>query len=250
MGADSRPAEFRDMAVLVRKTAIIGPLSEAFDRFGVQYQVTRQTGFFESREIRDLTHLLRAISNPRDEVSLTVVLRSPLAGLSEEALLRLKNSSENLSTGSLDTGAADFDRLDSERFERFRLNFANWRSMAHWCPVDRLLTQAMADCGYRWMPGSAAGNNIEKLLALSRNAPRDQSLAEFVHEIQLIREDDAREADAPFDEALNAVRVITAHASKGLEFPIVFIPGLQGRMSGHGTVSHVHHRGRPGCEMA
>ena len=108
----------------------------------------------------------------------------------------------------------------------------------------------MADCGYRWMPGSAAGNNIEKLLALARNAPRDQSLAEFVHEIQLIREDDAREADAPFDEALNAVRVITAHASKGLEFPIVFIPGMQGRMSGHSLSLYLHYRRRAGRKVA
>ncbi len=232
IGLESRPADFRDMAVLVRKTAIVGPLAEAFDRYGVQYQVTRQVGFFESREIRDLTHLLRAISNPRDEVSLAVVLRSPLAGLSDEALLRLKNSQDSLGA-ALDNGSvagADFDPLDAERFRHFRTNFARWRAMAHSRPVDRLLTEAMADSGYRWMPGTAAGTNIEKLLSLSRNAPRDQSLAGFVHEIQLIREEDAREADAPFDEALNAVRVITAHASKGLEFPIVFIPGMQSKM--------------------
>ena len=119
----------------------------------------------------------------------------------------------------------------SERFSHFRANFARWRSMAISRPVDRLLTEAMADCGYRWTPGTAAGANIEKLFSLARNAPRDQSLAEFVQEMKLIREEDAREADAPFDEALNAVRVITTHASKGLEFPIVFIPGIESRMS-------------------
>jgi ATP-dependent exoDNAse (exonuclease V) beta subunit len=232
VGDDSRPADFRDMAVLVRKTSLVGPLMEAFDRFGVAYQVTRQIGFFEAREIRDLTHLLRAISNPRDEVSLAVVLRSPFAGLSDEGLLRLKPGVDNLA-GALEGDVAGLDSLDVERFQLFRANFARWRSTANWLPADQLLTAAMADCGYQWIPGSAAGNNIEKLLALARNARRDQSLAEFVHEIHLIREEDAREADAPFDEALDAVRVITAHASKGLEFPIVFIPGMESRMAVH-----------------
>ena len=231
LGEDSRPAAFRDMAVLVRKTSLVGPLSEAFDRFGVQYQVTRQLGFFESREIRDLMHLLRAISNPRDEVSLAVVLRSPLAGLSDEALFRLRNAGDNLAV-ALDTEVAGLDPVDAERWTRFRTNFARWRSAVYYVPLDRLLVEAMADCGYNWTPGTAAGANIEKLLALARNAPSGQSLAEFVREIQLIREEDAREADAPFDEALDAVRVITSHASKGLEFPIVFIPGLQTRMNG------------------
>jgi ATP-dependent helicase/nuclease subunit A len=234
IGSDNRPADFRDMAVLARKTSLIGPLAEAFDRFGVEYQVTRQIGFFESREIRDLTHLLRAISNPRDEISLAVVLRSPLAGLSDQALLRLKDASRDASrniAASLDLPIAGLDPLDEERLQCFRANFARWRSTAHHVPLDRLLVAAMTDCGYNWTPGTPAGANIEKLLSLARNAPASQSLAEFVHEIHLIREEDAREADAPFDEALNAVRVITAHASKGLEFPIVFIPGMQSGMS-------------------
>ena len=233
LGADSRPADFRDIAVLARKTSLIGPLTEAFDRFGVQYQVTRQLGFFESREIRDLTHLLRAISNPRDEISLAVVLRSPLAGLSDQALIRLKDAGRNLGA-SLDLPVSTLDSLDAERWQRFREHFARWRSHAHQVPLDRLLVEAMADSGYHWTPGSPGGANIEKLLALARGAPAGQSLAEFVHEIHLIREEEAREADAPFDEALNAVRVITAHASKGLEFPIVFVPGMQSAMSRSG----------------
>lgn len=235
LGDESRPVEFRDFAVLVRKTAIIEALTEAFDRFGVQYQVTRQIGFFESREIRDLTHLLRTISNPRDEVSLAVVLRSQLAGISDEALFRLKEMSQknpvkNLGSAleELDPAAGNaYDPLDWERLQRFRANLARWRAASQYLGVDRLLAGAMADCGYFWNPGTAASTNIEKLLALARNAPREQSLAEFVHEIQLIRDEDAREADAPFDEGLDAVRVITAHASKGLEFPIVFVPGIQ-----------------------
>jgi ATP-dependent exoDNAse (exonuclease V) beta subunit len=230
IGPESRPAEFRDMAVLARKTAVLAPLTEAFDRFGVQYQVTRQVGFFEAREIRDLMHLLRALANPRDEISLAVVLRSPLAGLSDEALLRLKGPHDNLAS-ALEHDTPNLDAIDSQRWQRFRASFLRWRASVHYLPLDRLLTEAMADCGYQWTPGTAVAANIEKLLAIARNAPQTESLADFVHQAKLIRDEEAREADAPFDEALDAVRVITAHASKGLEFPIVFIPALQTRMN-------------------
>ena len=222
----TRPAKFADFAVLARKTAILNPLSEAFDRFGVPYQITRRAGFFEVREIRDLIHLLRAIANPRDEVSLAVVLRSPLAGLSDAALLRMKMGHKNLADGlNLDPGC--FDSIDAERLTQFRARFAKWRETAQYTPIDRLLTEAMMNCGYRSM-----GPDVEKLLGIARSAPRDQALAEFVHEIKLIREEDAREADAPFDDESDSVRVITAHASKGLEFPVVFIPALQSRVGG------------------
>ena len=58
--------------------------------------VNRGRGFYDSREVNDLTHLLRVIANPRDEISLAVVLRSPLVNASEEALLRLKMNGDSL----------------------------------------------------------------------------------------------------------------------------------------------------------
>ena len=81
---------FRDIAVLVRNTEVLAEFMAAFDDAGIPYVVNRGKGFYETREVGDLVQLLRAIANPRDEISLAAVLRSPLVGASDEALLRLR----------------------------------------------------------------------------------------------------------------------------------------------------------------
>ncbi len=91
-------AEFRDFALLVRNSEVLAEFTRAFDDFGIPYLVNRGKGFYESREVVDLMQLLRVVSNPRDEIAMAAVLRSPLVGVSDEALLRLK------STGNLGAG--------------------------------------------------------------------------------------------------------------------------------------------------
>ncbi len=66
------------MAVLVRKADSMQPLTAAFDEAGIPYVVTAGQGFYEAREVSDLMNLLRVLANPRDEISLAAVLRSPL----------------------------------------------------------------------------------------------------------------------------------------------------------------------------
>ncbi len=78
------------MAVLVRNTEVMAAFAAAFDEAGIPYVVNRGKGFYETREVNDLTSLLRVIANPRDEIGLAAVLRSPLVAASDEALLRLK----------------------------------------------------------------------------------------------------------------------------------------------------------------
>src|ERR1035438_2449421 len=87
---------FRDVAILVRNTEVIPEFTAALDAARIPYVVNHGRGFYDSREVNDLTHLLRTIANPRDEISLAVVLRSPLVNVSEEALLRLKMNAEML----------------------------------------------------------------------------------------------------------------------------------------------------------
>jgi ATP-dependent exoDNAse (exonuclease V) beta subunit len=204
---------FKDFAVLVRNTEVIGEFTAAFDMAGIPYVVNRGRGFYESREVNDLTHLLRVIANPRDEVSMAVVLRSPLVGVGEEELLRLKSEGGNL-------GMAVMHCADDSPVARFRDRLREWRSRREYCTFDRLLLAAMDDCGYPAAP------NLDKFLAQTRDAAAGGSLDAYIQELELVREENPREPDAPPEDSLNAVKVMTVHSAKGLEFPVVFVAAL------------------------
>ncbi|HEY1494488.1 MAG TPA: UvrD-helicase domain-containing protein [Candidatus Solibacter sp.] len=204
--------QFKDFAVLVRNTEVIPEFTDAFDAAGIPYLVNRGRGFYASREVNDLTHLLRTIANPRDEISLAVVLRSPLVNASDEALLRLKMNGENLGTA--------LQHSDDTQLQRFRARLHEWRIRREYVTFDRLLLEAIDDCGY---PASA---NMDKFLGQAREAASRMSLDEFVMELAQVREENPREPDAPPEDSANAVKIMTVHSAKGLEFPVVFVAAI------------------------
>ncbi len=236
---ESGQAGFGDIAVLVRNSEVLPMFTRAFEQAGVPYLLNQGKGFFETREVVDLTHLLRAISNPRDEISLAGVLRSPFTGISDEALMRLKTAG-NLGSAlrRLDHLEMPFDPEDLRKLLRFREQLVRWREARDVVGFDRLLMRAINKTGYTSDPGSRAAGNIEKFLAMAREASTRLTLAEFVEEIALMRDADARDADAPPEDAVNAVRIMTIHAAKGLEFPVVFLAALhKGIQTGVGQLA-------------
>jgi ATP-dependent exoDNAse (exonuclease V) beta subunit len=214
-----RTAEFKDLALLVRNSEVLEEFTRAFDGYGIPYVLNRGKGFYETREVVDLMHLLRVLANPRDEISMAAVLRSPLVGASDEDLLRQFVTQKGVET-SLDTArtsacATFLDRL------------ARWRATRDYTAIDQLLLRAMDECGYQPATGARGAANIEKFLAQARAASARQTLAEFVEEIEILRESKPREPDAPPEDSANAVKVMTVHAAKGLEFPVVFLAAMQ-----------------------
>jgi len=214
----NRIAEFRDFAVLVRNSEVLGEFTRALDDFGIPYLVNRGKGFYETREVVDLMHLLRVLVNPLDEISMAAVLRSPFVGASDEALLQLfvvqKGVETSLETARMSACATFRDRL------------ARWRAARDYTAIDQLLLRAMDECGYQCPKGPRGAANIEKFLAQARAASARQTLAEFVEEIEILRESKPREPDAPPEDSANAVKIMTVHAAKGLEFPVVFLAAL------------------------
>jgi ATP-dependent exoDNAse (exonuclease V) beta subunit len=239
LSLESSRAGFGDMAVLVRNTEVLPAFTGAFEQAGIPYLLNQGKGFFETREVVDLMNLLRAVDNPRDEISLAAVLRSPFAGVSDEALLRLKM------TGNLGSALrriehidAGFDEADRRKLRRFHDQMLRWREEREMVGFDRLLLRAMDETGYASEPGSRAAANIEKFLVLAREALSRITLAEFVDELQMMREADARDVDPPPEDAVNAVRIMTVHAAKGLEFPVVFLAALhKGMQQGVGPLA-------------
>ena len=221
-------APFRDVAVLVRNTEVLADFTAAFDDAHIPYVVNRGKGFYETREINDLTHLLRVIANPRDEISLAAVLRSPLVGASDEALLRLRTAGNlGAALGSLTPDSAGgYSPADARALLDFRARLHEWRLRREYVTFDRLLLDAIDECGYAGESGARGAANIDKFLAQARDASSRMSLDQFVEELALLRESNPREPDAPPEDSADAVRIMTVHSAKGLEFPIVFVAAL------------------------
>src|SRR5260370_5955969 len=143
-------------------------------------------------------NLLRVVGNPRAEISLAAVMRSPLGGISDEALLRLKMTG-NLGSAlrKIEHIDASFDESDRRKLRRFREQMLRWREERELVGFDRLLMRVIDETGYASEPGSPASANVEQFLTLAFEAAPRLTLAEFVEELQLMRESDAPDADPP-----------------------------------------------------
>jgi ATP-dependent helicase/nuclease subunit A len=214
-----RTAEFMDFALLVRNSEVLEEFTRAFDACGIPYVVNRGKGFYETREVLDLMHLLRVLANPRDQISMAAVLRSPFVQASDEDLMREFLPKEDVE--------ASVDTARMSGCDTFRERLARWRATRAYTAIDQLLLRAIDECGYQPATGARGAANIEKFLAQARDASARQTLSEFVEEIGVLRESKPREPDAPPEDSANAVKVMTVHAAKGLEFPVVFLAAMQ-----------------------
>lgn len=225
-----RRARLGDMAILLRNVNALPPFERALERRGIPYIAGRGKHFYEAPEISSLVHLLRVIVNPLDEVSMAAVLRSPLVGIGNETLFRLKEGG-NLG-GSLDElerlELREFAPADLERLRSFRALLREVRATADEVSPDRLLARFLDTSAYEATLGARARANVAKLLSRIRQwyAARPRPLIELAFDLEFLRASDPDEPAAPPDEVSNAVRLLTIHAAKGLEFPVVFLAAM------------------------
>ena len=221
-----RPAQSSDVAILLRRLKNVHLFEMALESRHIPYRTPAGAGFFTRQEVRDLTNLLSWLAEPDDTIALVGALRSPLFMIDDQSLLALRPDRDLL--------AALHDPpqgvLDEAR--RFCAHAAavldELRRDASTAPADALIEKALALTGFEaaWAPlqgGDQALANIRKFVGLARTLA-DHSLDQFVTYVRRRRDElDAREGQAVLD-ASDAVRLMTVHGAKGLEFPIVFVP--------------------------
>ena len=202
----NREFEYRDIAVLVRTLGSTAPFERAFDHLGIPFLLTGGRTFLEARETRDLLALLAALVNPLDEIPLLGVLRGPLVGLTDQEIYRMGR--------------------EGWRAE-FESRFGRVRQLAGFVAPDRLILAALDQCGYTTGLVDRSRANVEKLVAWIRREFRDRPrpLAELLEDLEALRWTQSV-AEAPPPEAGDVVRIMTIHAAKGLEFPVVFVSAL------------------------
>ncbi|MDD4255930.1 MAG: UvrD-helicase domain-containing protein [Methanofollis sp.] len=229
-GERPRPAEYGDVAILLERRTNLPAYERALRMAGVPYHVHSGLGFYARQEVYDLSNLLSYLDNGRDDVALYGVLRSPYFGIPDADLFRM--------AGPLPSSVPLRDRLRRYAEEHPTSGLAaaaslleTWSAIARRLTVPALLGRVLDDAGvyavYGGMPdGEQCLANVEKFVGMAR-AAGEVSLAAFVAEVKRSIEDEEREGEAHLDPAAtNAVGIMTVHAAKGLEFPVVVVPGL------------------------
>jgi len=241
-----RPAEWRDMVVLMRSPAgKVEAFAKEFNRAGIPLSAAR-SGFFQSIEITDLLSLLRLIDNPLQDVPLLAVLRSPLAGLSLDELVEIrahnrekplwaalrKFQRERMSPKSnVQCPKSDAAPLGT-KVETFLGQFDRWRELARQSSLSRCLETVLTETHYEaLLSAEARGDerlaNVRRLLELAREYDpyQRQGLYRFLRFVEAQEEAEV-EMEPASAQTENAVRLMSIHKSKGLEFPVVVLAGL------------------------
>jgi DNA helicase-2/ATP-dependent DNA helicase PcrA len=237
--ADEEDARFRarDVAVMYRMNAQSRAIEESFLRYGIRYQLVGGTRFYARREVKDALAYLRILRSDTDSVSFERIINVPARGIGERTIEVLRSAAardggttwgaiESAVRGELE-GLAPRTR---NALTEFAILVRRLRTRVGVLPLPELLDEVLEASGYRAMlaDGSEDGEerwaNLLELRAVTTRyddlAP-DDALDRLLEETALVADQDSYEGDA------DAVTLITLHAAKGLEFPVVFIAGLE-----------------------
>ena len=234
-----RPVEYRDIAILFKRMTHIGVYESAFKRFGLPFVTVAGKGYYDRQEVWDLINLLQSVYNPYDELALVSALRSPLFAVSDDGLLGLRLLANTQPDSALWENFTIIENSDLSDTDKTRLNRAyalinQLRAQMGRRSLAELLRIAI-DSTYNLailsgLPdGDRRRGNIEKLLEKATAYPT-LSLGEFVAYWRNLNEKEIREGESPI-EVGNALTLMTIHASKGLEYRIVFIPDSQSKQT-------------------
>lgn len=235
-GEAVQPVCYGDIAVLFRTVKDMEVYTAALQAASIPFCVVGGQGFYQCQEIRDVINLLKVVDNRFREAALAGVLRSPLFLLADGLLVRLKQAGGTLWQGlelaaSL-PGLSGEERQVTERAWRILDRLRSLRGMTG---LGDLIDDALADTHYAefvltQFMGRQKYANLLKFIAVARQyeAKGPVALGDFLRYVDRLIAGDVKEGEAQIEtEDSDAVRLMTIHKSKGLEFPVVFVPDLQ-----------------------
>ncbi len=222
----------RDFAVFYRVNALSLPLELAFREVGIPYQLIQGVEFYQRKEIRDTLAYLEIVHNPRDDDAVLRVINTPARGIGRTTISRLADHAAAHGISLLEAArqcehAPFLSKRAAVLVTKF-VKLADGLTAAANAPVEEMIGQVLAATGYKkQFEGSDDEDdlqrlaNIEELLTAAREFDErkgnEARLDEFLEETALVGDTDDWEAEN------DRVTLMTLHASKGLEFPVVFL---------------------------
>ncbi|MBI2859265.1 MAG: UvrD-helicase domain-containing protein, partial [Chloroflexi bacterium] len=228
-----------DFAVMYRTNAQSRAIEEAFIRYGMPYRLVAGTRFYERREVKDVIAYLRLIQNPDDSVSLMRIINIPQRGIGEQSQSRLAAWAKSLGVSPFEAlrllakepPAADnpFAPHTTKVLAAFFNMIEDFIALRREKDMVDLFDSVVERTGYRSYlfsapDGEERWDNVMELRGVAqeqRELPPPEGLSAFLEGVTLVSDVDSLE------EGITAVTLITLHQAKGLEFPVVFIVGME-----------------------
>jgi DNA helicase-2/ATP-dependent DNA helicase PcrA len=233
-----------DFAVMYRTNAQSRVIEEAFLSAGLPYKLVGAQRFYGRREIKDVIAYLRFVLNPHDQVSMDRVINTPSRGIGNKTQLdlRIQAQKANIPPGAMLIALAKGDKCpyydafntrSAKALKKFGELFSSWVSLRTELTPLNLMDKIIDDIGYREYIDSGSDEDRERwenVTELRRLAAeyKNEGLESFLENIALVSDQDT------IDVSSNVPTLLTLHAAKGLEFPVVFIVGLN-----DGTLPHI-----------
>jgi DNA helicase-2/ATP-dependent DNA helicase PcrA len=226
---DRNPRKYRDMAILVRASFQMRAFEERFVLLQIPYVVVGGPRFFERAEIRDAHAYLRLIQSDADDLAFERIVNVPKRGIGDTTVQKLLQIARL--NGVPASVAARQIVLTDELPARTRTSLANflrdvdrWRAQAQTTSHQRVMEQVLEESGYtdvlRLDKTPTAQTRLENLKELVQSMGAFDSLTAYLEHVSLVMDLDRGGGD-------DAVQIMTLHSAKGLEFPLVFLPGWE-----------------------
>jgi ATP-dependent helicase/nuclease subunit A len=230
-----QPIQFGDVAILLRKRKHLPSIEGALLKHRIPYIISGGVGFYQTQEVYDFFNYFQFLLNRHNDVALAGILRSPFFGISDAGLYEVALvEQEDADMWSKAQHYAE----KPEASTRIRFAVATLRKdleLAGRISIPSLIDRILLQTG--WL-GTVAGGmrgelnvaNLDKLLDIAREFEGKgfNNLFDFAERLELLISDEEREGQATVDTSGRAVQIMTIHAAKGLEFPVVILPYLEG----------------------
>lgn len=226
-----RSIRYEDIVLLTPTRSNNLTILEVFKQLGIPLSINDTQNYFQSTELRVMISLLQIIDNPYQDIPLAAVLRSPIVGLQEEELAQVRLAlPQKEYYQAVKKYVQMNDDTTVQKLTVFLSQLGDWREYARRESLASLLVKIYNETAYLdYVLGMPAGQqrhaNLLALIERAKDYERSsfRGLYQFIRFIEKMQEKDKDLGEPPTEEISDAVRVMTIHGSKGLEFPIVFL---------------------------
>lgn len=238
----TKGTRYKEMAILYRTNAQSRAVEDVLVKSDIPYQIVGGTKFYDRKEIKDLLAYLRLITNPHDDISFQRVVNVPKRGIGKTSMEKLQMHAEINDLSLFDAvKESDFTGMSKKAFNQlnlFREMIEDWQQQQEFLNVTDMVEQVLSRSGYeaelmkdRSIESQSRLENLEEFKTVTKQfeeTSEDQTLISFLTDLALISD-----LDNTDEETKDKLTLMTLHAAKGLEFPVVFLVGMEENIFPH-----------------